>query len=87
MDWSLGIAGSVTIAALVVLGIFVYPWLLAKRGGLWLIGAVTIVLAVVFFYFDAGRGTTTEVSALLGALWAIAPVIAALIARRLRGSS
>ncbi|HEU0203060.1 MAG TPA: hypothetical protein VFR86_21840 [Burkholderiaceae bacterium] len=87
MDWSLGLAGSVTITALVILGIFVYPWLLGKRAGVWIIAAVTVLLGILFFYFDTGRGTSTEVSALLGALWAVAPVIAALIGRRLRGST
>jgi O-antigen ligase len=43
-DFNLGLAGAVTVTALVVLGILVYPWLLRKRGG-W--AAVAVVIAAL----------------------------------------
>jgi hypothetical protein len=87
IEFALGLAGSTTIVALVVLGILVYPWLLQKRYGPWVIAACTGLLALLFFYFDHSRGTPLVISAAFGTLWAVAPVIAALIARRLRGPS
>jgi len=77
-------AGAITIAALVGLGIFVYPWLLAQRGGAWIIGAITLALVPLYIYFGYGRAglVATVVSAVL---WALAPVAACLILRRLKG--
>lgn len=77
-------AGAITIAALVGLGIFVYPRLLAKRGGAWVIAAVTVALVPLYMYFGWGRAglVATVVSAVL---WALAPVAACLILQRLKG--
>jgi hypothetical protein len=51
-----GFAGALTIALIVGLGIFVYPWLLSQRGGKWIVAGVTSLLAVLFYAFDAGSG-------------------------------
>lgn len=78
---SLELAGAITVVALVGLGIFVYPWLLAKRGGAFVIALVTVALAVAYFYFDSGR-SSTAVASLLGLLWALLPVVAGVITLR-----
>lgn len=82
---SIELAGTLTVIALVALGIFIYPWLLDKRGGVVVVTVVTVLLAVAYFFFDRERSSAV-VSALLGLLWALAPVIAALITRRTRGT-
>lgn len=77
-------AGAVTIGLLVVLGVFVYPWLLKRRlGGLALV-AGTGVLTALFFWFDRGRGASGGVSALLALLWAAAPAITGVIVHRIQ---
>lgn len=76
-------AGTVTIVALVALGIFVYPWLLARRGGVVAIVAATAVLTLLFHQFDRGSGAPAAVSAAFALLWALAPAITAVIVRRL----
>ena len=78
-----GLAGAVTLAALVGLGIFVYPWLLKQRGGGAWVAGITAVLALLFYAFDAGTGTSDTVSAALALLWALAPVAAGVIVWRL----
>ena len=76
------LAGTVTIVALVALGIFVYPWLLARRGGAPAIAIATLALALLFFRFDRASGAPTAVSAGFALLWALAPAITAVIVRR-----
>lgn len=76
-------AGTITIVALVALGIFVYPWLLARRAGRVAIVAATAALALLFYQFDRGSGAPAAVSAGLAVLWALAPAITAVIVRRL----
>jgi hypothetical protein len=78
-----GLAGAVTLAALVGLGIFVYPWLLKKRGGAAWVAGATAMLAPLFYAFDAGTGTTDALSAALALLWALAPVAVGVIVWRL----
>jgi biotin transporter BioY len=75
-------AGTVTIVALVGLGIFAYPWLLARRGGATAVAAATIALALLFHQFDQGSGASTALSAGFALLWALAPAITAVIVRR-----
>jgi hypothetical protein len=77
------LAGSVTVAALIGFGIFLYPWLLKRRGGAAAVAAITAVLVVLFFYFDRGRGAAA-LSAALAALWAAGPVIAGVIVHRMQ---
>ncbi len=76
------LAGTITIVALVALGIFVYPWLLARRGGPVAVVAATAVLALLFHQFDRGSGASTALSAGFALLWALAPAITAVIVRR-----
>ncbi len=76
------LAGTLTVAALVGLGIFVYPWLLARRGGAAVIAVATVALALLFYQFDRGSGASTAVSAGFALLWALAPAITAVIVRR-----
>lgn len=82
MDVSLGVAGSITIVAVVGLGIFVYPWLLVRKGGVAAIAAATIALALAFFYFDRARGTSAEASGAFALILALVPVVVGVIARR-----
>lgn len=66
-------AGTVTIVALVGLGIFLYPWLLRRVGGASAVGAITVVLTFVFYLFDRSMNTPILTSLLLATLWAAAP--------------
>jgi hypothetical protein len=78
-----GLAGAVTLAALVGLGIFVYPWLLKRRGGAVWVAAATALLTPLFHWFDASTGTSETLSATLALLWALAPVGVGVIVWRL----
>jgi hypothetical protein len=75
--------GSITILLIVGLGIFVYPWLLAQRFGKWVIALATILLAALFYLFEAGSGVGATAFAVAAAL-ALAPLVAGLIVRRLQ---
>jgi hypothetical protein len=76
------LAGTATIAALIGLGIFFYPWLLARRGGAVVVVALTAALAALFVYFDHGGGRGV-LSAAVALLWAVAPAFVALIVHRM----
>ncbi len=81
MEVPVAIAGAVTIAFIVILGVFVYPWLLAKRAGVLAVVAATIALTLLYFVFqNEGEPLTRFVFALL---WALAPVVAGVIVSRL----
>jgi len=82
----ISLSGPITLAFLVILGIFVYPSLLAPRlraarasglaAALLVVVIATALLAALYFRFDAA----TEPTLLRGAmalLWAVAPLIAA----------
>ncbi len=84
LDFPNWFAGTVTIIALVGLGIFVYPWLLQRRGAA-VIGAVTVLLTFVFYAFDRSSNVPIATSAILAALWAFAPVLVGIIVWRLQG--
>jgi multisubunit Na+/H+ antiporter MnhG subunit len=77
-------AGTVTLAALVGLGVFVYPWLLGRPGGAVVVGAVTVILGFIFFGFDRGKDVAAATSAALALLWALAPVAAGVLVYRLQ---
>ncbi|HTT11832.1 MAG TPA: hypothetical protein VMG60_13140 [Burkholderiaceae bacterium] len=81
MDIPASIAGSVTIVLLVVLGIFVYPWLLRRRGGALAMAASTVALAVLFYLFDQPSGVQAGTSRVLAAVWALLPVLAGLVVK------
>jgi hypothetical protein len=85
MDVPTGLAGSVTIICLVGLGIFLYPWLLARRGGALVVLALTAGLTALFYLFDNAAGTEAATAAGLALLWALAPVGTALIVKRGQG--
>ena len=75
-------AGAITIALIVGLGIFVYPWLLAQRYGAWIVGSTTILLGALFVGFQ-GSGSSAH-SLTLAAGWALGPVIAGVIVFRIQ---
>ncbi len=76
------VTGAITIALIVVLGIFVYPWLLAQRNGPWVVGGMTIVFGALFVTFQ-GSGSSAY-SLALAAAWALSPVIAGVIVYRIQ---
>jgi len=78
------LSGATTIALIVVLGIFVYPWLLTHRYGPWIVAMVTLLLAVLFVAFQISSGGSSLYSLVLAALWALGPVIAGIIVWRLQ---
>ena len=82
------VAGAITIALIVGLGIFVYPWLLARRHGLWVIAMMTLLLAAVFIAFELGSSASGSslYSLALAAFWALGPVIAGVIVWRIQRS-
>ena len=82
------VAGAITIALIVGLGIFVYPWLLALRYGAWIVGLLTILLGALFVSFQGSQsgGSSTHWWA-LAAGWALGPVIAGVIVHRLQRKS
>jgi len=83
IDFPTWLSGTVTIVALFGLGLFVYPYLLKQPGGAGLIGAFTVALTFLFYVFDSQRAEPIVTSALLGLLWALAPVAVALLVHRL----
>jgi hypothetical protein len=76
-------SGSVTLVALIGLGIFLYPWLLRRPGGRAAVGAMTVVLIIVFYLFDRSLDTPIFTSWLFAALWAAAPAAVALFLHRM----
>jgi hypothetical protein len=82
---SVPVAGAITIALIVGLGIFVYPWLLAQRYGAWIVGLMTIVLGALFVGFQ-GSGSSAY-SLAFAAGWAFGPVIAGVIVHRIQRKS
>lgn len=84
-DVPVAVGGSITILLIVGLGIFVYPWLLAQRFGKWVIALATILLAALFYVFEAGSGVGASATAVaVAAALALAPLVAGLIVRRLQ---
>jgi hypothetical protein len=83
MNVPIAAAGAITIALIVGLGIFVYPWLLAQRFGKWVVALATLLLAALFYVFDAGRDVGATAVAVAAGL-ALAPLVAGLIVRRLQ---
>jgi mannose/fructose/N-acetylgalactosamine-specific phosphotransferase system component IIC len=77
------LAGAVTVVALVGGGIFLYPWLLTRRGGAIAMAAITAALAALFFHFARGSGNAAA-SAALALLWAAAPAAVGVLVFRLQ---
>ena len=85
IELSLQTTGAITIGLIVVLGIFVYPWLLTQRYGVWVVTLTTILLGVLFAAFQGPASSTY--SSILAAGWALGPVLAAVIVRRIERKS
>ncbi|HVG05534.1 MAG TPA: hypothetical protein VM937_11410 [Burkholderiaceae bacterium] len=79
---SIPVAGAITIALIVALGIFVYPWLLAQRYGRWIVALMTLLLGALFVAFQGGN--SSGVSIALAAAWALGPVLAGVIVWRMQ---
>jgi hypothetical protein len=84
MDVAVEVAGTLTIVALIVFGVFVYPWLLARRGGGFAVAAITALLALLFYLFDRPGAAAPSTSLALALVWAALPAVAGLIVDRLR---
>jgi hypothetical protein len=84
-QFSIPVASAITIVLIVGLGIFVYPWLLAQRYGLWVVGLMTLVLGLLFVVFQ-GSASSTSSRMVAGGL-ALAPVITGVIVRRIQRKS
>lgn len=76
-------SGAITVALIVVLGIFVFPALLRRTTGRWVVAIVTPALMALFFVFDRGSGLSNYplVSAIAIGL---APLLAGTIVYRLQ---
>ena len=77
------VAGSITLALFVVLGVFVYPWLLRQRFGVLGVAVATVALAVLFYVF-AGSDYPALQRTVFGVLCALAPVLAGVIVWRIQ---
>jgi len=84
MDVSVGLAGSVTIAFMVAFGIFLFPWLLNRRGGLLVASVLTVLLAVLFYLFDRPMGLQASPSVTLAVILAGLPLGIGFLVKRLR---
>ena len=83
MPVPLWVAGSVTIVALVVFGVFIYPlWLQQLRGRV-LVALSTGALALLFHWFDGGRTTDPAWRVTFALAFALAPVLVGLIVARI----
>ena len=83
------VGGAITIALIVGLGIFVYPSLLGRRYGPWIVAMTTLLLGGLFVGFQlrsSGSGSSLY-SLALAALWALGPVIAGVIVWRIQRNS
>lgn len=75
------LAGTLTILFLVGFGVFFYPWLLRRRGGVLIVGAFTAILAVLFFLFDNPNSAEAGTSGLLAAILAVLPLLTGLLVK------
>jgi len=82
---SVQVGGAITIALIVGLGIFVYPWLLAQRYGPWIVGLMTILLGALVISFQGSSSSTYSLAFAAG--WALGPVIAGVIVHRIQRKS
>ena len=82
LDFPTPFVGVLTLGLLFGLGLFVVPYLLKQRGGVPVIGAITVLLLFVFYAIERDRDVPILASAAIAALWALAPVIVGVIVRR-----
>ncbi|MCS7100951.1 MAG: hypothetical protein NZL99_04550 [Burkholderiaceae bacterium] len=78
------LAGALTVVLLIGCGVFLYPWLLARRGGLPWVIALTVLLAVLFYFFDRPRAQPPVISLAFALLWTALPLVAGIAADRWR---
>jgi hypothetical protein len=78
------LSGPITIALIVVLGIFVYPWLLGRRHGRIVVSLATLLLAALFMAFEASDERASATAIVLAGLIGLAPVLAGVIVARLQ---
>ena len=78
------LSGPITIALIVVLGIFAVPWLLGRPHGRTLVAIATLLLAALFMAFEAGNEAATAVRIVLAGLLGLAPAVAGIIVARLQ---
>jgi len=81
MDIPVTLAGTLTILFLVGFGLFLYPWLLRRRGGALMVGAATVVLIVLFYLFDQPSGADPSASGVLAIVLGLLPLITALLVK------
>lgn len=79
---SVAASGAITVAVIVVLGIFVYPALLRRPLGKAIIAIATVGLCVLFFLFDRASGLSTNAVASAIAI-ALSPVLVGTIVHQL----
>ena len=77
------VSGAVTVALIVVLGIFVYPALLRRPLGKAIVGLATVLLAVLFFLFDRSSGLSDN-PVISGVALSLAPLLAGTVVHRLQ---
>lgn len=77
------VAGSITIALTVVLGVFVYPWLLQRRLGVLVVALATVALSILFTVFTGSDYSPVQ-RAVSGVLCGLAPVVAGVIVWRIQ---
>jgi len=75
------VAGTLTITFLVGFGVFLYPWLLRRRGGPLIVGAITVVLAALFYFFDNPNSAESTTSGVLAVVLAVLPLLTGLLVK------
>ena len=81
------ISGPITIGLIVILGVFVYPWLLARPRGPIIVAASTVALAALFVAFESGNAGIGPQRLLGAAALSFAPVLAGWIVARMQKGS
>jgi hypothetical protein len=83
MEVPLAISGPVTIALIVLLGIFVYPRWLARPAGRVAVVVATVLLAGLFAFFELAGARDSTGGAIGAALIALLPLVAGIVVARL----
>jgi len=81
------VAGAVSIALIVVLGIFVFPALLRGRGGWLACIGLSLAVAALFTWFQAQQADASPGTLLAAAVCGAIPLAVALVVRRLQGGA
>jgi hypothetical protein len=84
IDLPVGVSGSISVALIVVLGIFVFPWLMRRRAGRVVVVVTTVLLAALFIAFETARGSSEAASFVVAGLLGAAPALTAVIVTRLQ---